>query len=129
MSLTTARRRVTRHLRSTVRVTRPGGPPVWDPVTESMVPGPPIVDYDGPASVRLAGAAGKVVDAAGQAVAVRGYVVSLPAGASFPVAADTVAEVTACPDTPALVGRRMSVIHADESDQQVVHRLLCEANT
>lgn len=130
MSLAAHRRRVVRHLRSTVRITHPSDePPRWDEETETMVPPAPLVDYEGPASVRLAGRTGKVVDAVGEAVAVRGYVVSLPAGISFPVVDATVVEVVRCPDTPALTGVQMHVKNAEQSDAQVVHRLLCEAFT
>ena len=117
-------------MHSTVRVTHGGGgEAVWDEESESMVVPPAVVDYDGPASVRLAGQSGRVVDVAGDLVVVRGYVVSIPVGVELPAGEATRVEVTACPDTPALVGTQLVVRHSDRGDADVVRRLLVEAAT
>ena len=117
-------------MRSAVEITHGGdGEPVWDEASESMIPPPATIDYVGPASIKLAGQTGKVVDVAGDPVTVRGYVVSIPAEVDFPVTEATRVEVTACPDTPTLVGTQLAVRHSDRGDADVVRRLLVEAAT
>ena len=125
-SLEAHRLRASRRMTSHVIVETPGGDPVWDPDTESMIPGEPTIHYEGQAFVRAAGTAGRVVDAAGQLVLVKGYEVDLPGGigVAFPEGASLI--VTSCPTTPDLVGTRLSIAEAPLTDWQVSRRLLCQ---
>lgn len=122
------RRRVLRRLTSEVVIEIPGGESYWDPVTEQMVAAPPQVLYEGPASVRTAGQDGRVVDAAGQLVVVRGYVVQLPGDVGVRLDHGARVIITACQHTPALVGTELAIVEAPQGEHQAVRRLLCSLN-
>lgn len=111
---------------SHVIVETPGGDPVWDPETESMIPGAPTIHYEGPAYVRAAGSAGRVVDAAGEVVLVKGYEVDLPGGTGTAFPEGAVLLVTSCPTTPDLAETRLHIVEAPLSDWQIARRLLCQ---
>ena len=61
---------------ATATITRGGGEPIWDPVTEQMSDGTTTI-YDGPARL-IRASAGKAVDAAGEDVQATPYVVVVP---------------------------------------------------
>lgn len=124
-ALSGARRRVRRLLRSSVRIETPGAGSVWSEELETYVPGPPTVHYSGPASVRTAGSSGRVVDAAGQLVLVKGYEIALPGdvGTTFPSTARVV--VTSCPGMPNLVGATLQIKESPLTDGGVERLLLC----
>lgn len=111
---------------SHVIIETPGGDAVWDPETEQMIPGAPTIHYEGPAYVRAAGTAGRVVDAAGDAVLVKGYEIALPGGTGTAFPEESTLIVTSCPTTPDLVDARMHIVEAPLSDWQVARRLLCQ---
>lgn len=110
----------------TVIVETPGGEPYWDPIREEMVPGAPLVHFEGPASVRVLGNAGKAVDAAGQAILVEGYEIHLPADVTIDFPTDAWLVVTECLSLPELEGTRLTIREAPLSSRQITRRMICE---
>ncbi len=109
---------------SVCAVTRPGdGGFLFDPDSGEYVESPSTDVYEGPCMVRPTAGAARVVERGGQAVSLRLYDVTLPAGTAVQV--EDIVTVTASSD-PGLIDQVMHVLDVVYDDQQVNRRIVAE---
>lgn len=114
-------------MRSTCRITRPGGEDVWDPLTLQYVSAPRAVVYEGKCKVKRSNSLQeRSVEAAGQRYTEQSSSLSLPVGTSGGVLKDDEVEVLTSRTDPALVGTRYRLVARVGDDDSTSRRFTVE---
>lgn len=102
------RRRAESRMVDTCRIQQPTAD-VWDAVTATYEPGPPVFSYEGICEVKYGSTQARTVDVAGQRRTLQIVEVRVPMGTSTEVDVGHVVEVLTSATDPGLVGRKFRV--------------------